>query len=218
MGHTEIVEPSRKTSLFGEYEVVVLGGGPAGIAAALAAGRSGRSTLLIERYGFLGGAGTAAGLSTFCGLHAVVHGKHEQVVHGIADDILDRLARDGRAEQAAPHDPRPDPRAGLRHLGLQDRGRRAARRSEGQRLFHAFGVGAVLAADDRDRRACSSRRSRAASRCAARSSSTARATAISPRGPACRTRSATARATCSIRRRCSASTASIPTRPAAPGS
>ena len=61
MGHTEIVEPSRKTSLFGEYEVVVLGGGPAGIAAALAAGRSGRSTLLIERYGFLGGAGTAAG-------------------------------------------------------------------------------------------------------------------------------------------------------------
>src|SRR5215831_19831740 len=96
MSQAEIAEPSRKTQLFGEYEVVVLGGGPAGIAAALAAGRSGRSTLLIERYGFLGGAGTAAGLSTFCGLHAVVHGKHEQVVHGIADDILERLrVKDG---------------------------------------------------------------------------------------------------------------------------
>jgi hypothetical protein len=92
----EITEPARSTRVLGRFEVVVLGGGPAGIAAALAAGRSGRSTLLIERYGFLGGAGTAAGLSTFCGLHAVVHGEHRQVVHGIADDILDRLrAMDG---------------------------------------------------------------------------------------------------------------------------
>jgi len=96
MAGAEITEPGRRTPLYGEYEVVVLGGGPAGIAAAIAAGRSGRSTLLIERYGFLGGAGTAAGLSTFCGLHAVVHGKHEQVVHGIAGDILARLrAMDG---------------------------------------------------------------------------------------------------------------------------
>jgi hypothetical protein len=85
-------EPSRRTPLFGDYEVVVLGGGPAGIATALAAGRRGRSTLLIERYGFVGGAGTAAGLSTFCGLHAVHYGRHERVVHGIASDILDRLA------------------------------------------------------------------------------------------------------------------------------
>jgi hypothetical protein len=86
-----ITEPSRRIPLLGEYEVVVVGGGPAGIAAAIAAGRRGRSTILIERYGFMGGAGTAAGLSTFCGLHAVVHGRHEQVVHGIADDILARL-------------------------------------------------------------------------------------------------------------------------------
>ncbi len=90
-----ISEPSRRTPVWGEYEVVVLGGGPAGIAAALAAGRAGRKTLIVERYGFFGGAGTAAGLSTFCGLHAVVHGKHEQVVHGIADDILARLAAMG---------------------------------------------------------------------------------------------------------------------------
>jgi hypothetical protein len=88
-----LYEPARDTPVLGEYDVVVLGGGPAGIAAAAAAGRTGRSTLLIERYGFLGGAGTAAGLSTFCGLHANVHGEHRQVIHGIADEILARLTK-----------------------------------------------------------------------------------------------------------------------------
>jgi hypothetical protein len=93
-----IVEEARRTPLAGEFEVVVLGGGPAGIAAAAAAGRAGRATALVERYGFLGGAGTAAGLSTFCGLHANVHGEHRQVIHGICDDILERLRRmDGLA-------------------------------------------------------------------------------------------------------------------------
>jgi hypothetical protein len=88
-----IAEDARRTPLVGEFEVVVLGGGPAGIAAAIAAGRAGRATALVERYGFLGGAGTAAGLSTFCGLHANVHGEHRQVIHGICDDILERLQR-----------------------------------------------------------------------------------------------------------------------------
>ena len=87
-----IVEPSRETPVVGEYEVVVLGGGPAGLMAAAAAARTGRSTLLIERYGFLGGAGTAGGLSTFCGMHANVHGEHRQVVHGLADELQERIA------------------------------------------------------------------------------------------------------------------------------
>jgi hypothetical protein len=89
----QIVEEARRTPVAGEFEVVVLGGGPAGIAAAIAAGRAGRATALVERYGFLGGAGTAAGLSNFCGLHANVHNEHRQVVHGICDDILERLRR-----------------------------------------------------------------------------------------------------------------------------
>lgn len=89
--HSFLDEPARRTPIHGEYEVVVLGGGPAGIAAACAAARSGRSTILLERYGFLGGAGTAAGLSTFCGLHANVGGEHRQVVHGIAAEIQERL-------------------------------------------------------------------------------------------------------------------------------
>jgi hypothetical protein len=86
-----LTEPSRQTPVFGAFDVVVLGGGPAGITAAAAAARAGRSTLLIERYGFLGGMGTAAGVTNFCGLHANVHGEIRQVVHGLADELLEHM-------------------------------------------------------------------------------------------------------------------------------
>jgi hypothetical protein len=92
---SSLTEPSRQTEVLGEYDVVVLGGGPAGIAASVAAARAGRSTLLVERYGFLGGMGTAAGVTNFCGLHANVHGDIRQVVHGVADELLSRIDRLG---------------------------------------------------------------------------------------------------------------------------
>jgi hypothetical protein len=90
-----IEEPARQVPLYGEYEVAVLGGGPAGIAAAVAAARAGRRTLLIERYGFLGGMGTAAGVTNFCGLHANVYGEMHRVVQGVASDLLGRIDRLG---------------------------------------------------------------------------------------------------------------------------
>ena len=93
MSGEAIVEPSRATPVYGEFDVVVVGGGPAGIMAASAAARAGCSTLLIERYGFLGGAGTAGGLSTFCGLHARTRGADVRVIRGLADELLDRLAK-----------------------------------------------------------------------------------------------------------------------------
>src|SRR5258707_762646 len=97
-----IEEPARQVPLYGEYEVAVLGGGPAGIAAAVAAARAGRRTLLIERYGFLGGMGTAAGVTNFCGLHANVHGEMHRVVQGITTDLLARIDRLGVFGQILP--------------------------------------------------------------------------------------------------------------------
>ncbi len=88
-------EPARSTPMYGEYDVAVLGGGPAGILAATAAAANGARVLLIERYGFLGGMGTAAGVSNFCGLHANVHGQIRRVVHGFASELLDRMDRLG---------------------------------------------------------------------------------------------------------------------------
>ena len=96
-----ITEPAREIPLYGEYDVAVLGGGPAGIAAAVAAARAGRRTLLVERYGFLGGMGTAAGVTNFCGLHANVYGEMHRVVRGVASELLDRIDRLGGLN--APH-------------------------------------------------------------------------------------------------------------------
>jgi FAD dependent oxidoreductase len=50
-------------------DVLIIGGGSAGVAAALAAARQGAQTLLVERHGCLGGAGTASLVHSFCGLY-----------------------------------------------------------------------------------------------------------------------------------------------------
>lgn len=50
-----VIAPSREIPVFGETDVVVVGGGPAGFAAAVAAARQGVKVALVERYGSLGG-------------------------------------------------------------------------------------------------------------------------------------------------------------------
>jgi hypothetical protein len=144
-----IGEPARNIDVFGEFDVVVLGGGPAGIAAAAAAGKAGRSTLLVERYGHLGGSGTVAGLSNFCGLHANVHGEMKQVVHGVADDILARLAHMEALNK---------PHLSLGNKILAQVYDMSAYKIASEEmladagvaiLYHAFGVGAIMESPER---------------------------------------------------------------------
>ena len=53
----------------GQFDLAVIGGGSAGLAAAVTAARTGARVLLIDRHGFLGGMGTASLVHTFCGLY-----------------------------------------------------------------------------------------------------------------------------------------------------
>lgn len=71
------------------YDVIVVGSGSAGAAAAIAAGRAGVRTLLFERLSFLGGTSTAV-LDTFYGFYTPGT-QSRRVVAGIADDVMARL-------------------------------------------------------------------------------------------------------------------------------
>jgi hypothetical protein len=78
---------------YGTYDIVVVGSGAAGSTAAIAAARSGASTLLIEKLPFLGGNSTAV-LDTFYGFYTP--GEREiKVVGGIGDDVVEGLRRYG---------------------------------------------------------------------------------------------------------------------------
>jgi hypothetical protein len=75
-----------------EADVVVVGGGPAGLAAAIAAGREGASVILVERYGFVGGMSTAASVYPWMTFHTA---GGEQVIRGLAQEIVTRLMERG---------------------------------------------------------------------------------------------------------------------------
>jgi glycine/D-amino acid oxidase-like deaminating enzyme len=84
-----ITEPERKTPVVAETDVLVVGGGSAGMAAAVAAARGGARAMLVERYGSLGGL-ASNGLIVL--LLTLDDGRGKQVVAGLCQEMVDRLA------------------------------------------------------------------------------------------------------------------------------
>ncbi len=86
-----IIEPSREIPVFRTCDVLVVGGGPAGCAAAAAAARMGADTVLVERYGHLGGMSTGG----FClWIDRMTDWEGQQVIAGFANDLLDRMPKE----------------------------------------------------------------------------------------------------------------------------
>lgn len=95
-----ITEPAREIELLGDYDAVVVGGGPAGLAAGITAARQGLRTLLVEQFNCLGGMMTS-------GLHqkvAVFHGSGgvNDIVGGLPREIADRAVNDWNADYRPP--------------------------------------------------------------------------------------------------------------------
>ena len=86
---------TREIPLSEQEDVLVAGGGPAGIAAAVAAARLGARTRLVDQHGFLGG-NLTAGLVGPCMTSFSLDGK-EQLIRGVFDEFVRRMAETGEA-------------------------------------------------------------------------------------------------------------------------
>jgi ribulose 1,5-bisphosphate synthetase/thiazole synthase len=87
-----VTEPAREIPVVDEVDVLVAGGGPAGIAAAVSAARAGCRTLVVERYNHLGGLWTGGLVLPLLSTHGVDRKQHQvQVIHGIGQEVWDRL-------------------------------------------------------------------------------------------------------------------------------
>ena len=83
-----IKEPARDIPVIDKVDVIVVGGGPAGIGAALASSRAGAKTFLVERFGSLGGQQTQ-------GLNSVFSRVDPEIHNGIIQELISRLREGG---------------------------------------------------------------------------------------------------------------------------
>jgi hypothetical protein len=89
-----IAEAKRDVKVIRETDVIVVGGGPGGIAAAVSAARGGARTILLERYGHLGGMSTGGLVNIIPNLGSIYG---ERLIGGFCQEVIDRLAARGAA-------------------------------------------------------------------------------------------------------------------------
>ena len=92
----------RDVPAFGHYDVVVVGGGPAGIAASTTAAELGHKTLLIERLGYCGGAAVSGMSGTICGLYLTVEEPRRTQPHRSSSASQSAFAPRSRRRVASP--------------------------------------------------------------------------------------------------------------------
>ncbi len=132
-----ITEPVREIPVIAETDVLVIGGGPAGTAAAIAASRAGAETYLVERYNHLGGLWTGGLVLPLLSTHAVdKHKRRRQVIHGLGGEMAKRLSDMGMAIDEV--NPVIDPEAGKYVLDemISEAGVKM--------LYHSWGANAIM--------------------------------------------------------------------------
>src|SRR5215475_5637580 len=100
-----IEEPGGRVAVAAEADLVVVGGGPAGLGAALSGARNGLSVVLLERYPYLGGLASGGMVLV---LDDMANGE-EISVRGLCQELIDRLTRLGLAVAPPESDRRSDP-------------------------------------------------------------------------------------------------------------
>ena len=137
----KVVQPARELPVFHQADVVVVGGGAAGFAAAVAAARTGAKVALVERYGSLGGLFTNGMVLVVIGTGVKENGEFKLVTRGLCEEFLRRLEGmgDGAITKLGPHvgQPTADPDAAkvLMDEMIQE--------AKVDMFFHAWGVDVI---------------------------------------------------------------------------